>query len=68
MKTPRGMDVRNREVWRLSKRQEDEKAKKMSERQGEMRAGAGQEAARRKDMISCVGCSLTGQEFSPKKP
>lgn len=50
MKTPRGMDVGDREVWRLSKRQEDEKAKKMSERQGEMRAGAAQEAAWRKEM------------------
>lgn len=44
MKTPRGRDVRDGEVWRLSKRQEDEKAKNMSERQGERRAGAGQEA------------------------
>lgn len=50
MKTPRGMDVGDREVWRLSKRQEDEKVKKMSERQGEMRAGAAQEAAWRKEM------------------
>lgn len=45
MKTPRGMDAGDGEVWRLSKKQENEKAKEVSERKWERRAGAGQEAA-----------------------
>lgn len=55
MKTPRGMDVGDGEVWRLSKKRENEK---VSERKWERRAGVARRLQEDKHLHGGRRCQL----------